>query len=178
MKIIRLIVFGMLLFFISGSAQAQISVQVNLGTPPQWGPSGYSDVQYYYLPDVEAYYDVHSSKFIYYHGNSWIHSSSLPNRYKDYDLYSGYKVVMSDYHGKTPYTHFHEHKGKYKKGYRGKPQPTYGHKPGRGNSPNGNFSKGSSSQKFNKNNNSGDHRGKNNKSEKGESHGKGNGKKK
>ena len=178
MKTIKLIVFAMLLFFVAGSTQAQMSVQVNLGTPPQWGPSGYSDVQYYYLPDVEAYYDVHSSKFIYYHGNSWVHSSSLPARYRDYDLYSGYKVVMSDYHGSTPYTYFREHKGKYKKGYRGQPQPTYGHKPGHGNSHKGSYSRGSSNQKYNTNNNQGDRHEKNNKSGKGEAHGKGNGKKK
>lgn len=178
MKTIKLIVFGMLLIFIAGSAQAQISVQVNLGTPPQWGPSGYSDVQYYYLPDVEAYYDVHSSMFIYFNGNSWIHRSSLPSRYRDYDLYNGYKYVMSDYKGRTPYTHFKEHKKKYAKGYRGKPQPTYGHKPERGNSNNGSYSKGSSSQKYNKDNNQGEQREKNNKSGKGEAHGKGNGKKK
>lgn len=178
MKTIKILFFGLLLFFIAGSTQAQVSVQINLGNPPQWGPSGYSDVRYYYLPDVEAYYDVHSSMFIYQNGNAWIHRSSLPGRYRDYDLYNGYKVVMSDYHGQTPYAHFHEHKGKYKKGYRGKPQPTYGHKPERGNSHQGSYAKGNSSQKNTKNSNQGGYREKNNKSGKSEAHGKGNGKKK
>ena len=54
MKTLKLLVVGMLLLF-AGSVEAQISVRVNLGVPPQWGPTGYSDVQYYYLPDVEAY---------------------------------------------------------------------------------------------------------------------------
>jgi len=57
MKTLKLLVIGTLLLF-AGSAKAQISVHVNLGIPPQWGPEGYSDVRYYYLPDVEAYYDV------------------------------------------------------------------------------------------------------------------------
>lgn len=55
MKTLKLMVIGILLFF-AVSVQAQISVQVNLGTPPQWGPSGYTNVQYYYLPDAESYY--------------------------------------------------------------------------------------------------------------------------
>lgn len=173
MKAIKIIIFGMLLFFIAGSAHAQISVQVNLGTPPQWGPTGYSDVQYYYLPDVEAYYDVHSSLFIYYNGISWIHSSSLPSRYRDYDLYSGYKVVMSDYHGRTPYTHFREHKRQYARGYHGQPQPTYGHRPEHGNSHQGNYSNTHSSEKHHQNNNQGVHHEKGNKREKGQGHGKG-----
>ena len=133
MKTLKLLVIGTLLFF-AGSVQAQISVQVNLGTPPQWGPSGYSDVQYYYLPDVEAYYDIPSSMFIYYNGVTWVHRSYLPSRYRNYDLYSGYKVVMTDYHGGTPYTHFREYKAKYHKGYRGEQQRSYGQRPERANS--------------------------------------------
>src|SRR5665811_790115 len=102
MKAIKLIVVGLILFF-AVSVEAQISVQINVGTPPQWGPAGYTDVRYYYLPDVEAYYDVPSSRFIYFNGVRWIHSSRLPRQYRNYDLYSGYKVVMTDYRGNTPY---------------------------------------------------------------------------
>ena len=105
MKTLKLVVIGILLLF-AGSAKAQISVHVNLGTPPQWGPSGYNDVRYYYLPDVEAYYDIPSSMFIYYNGVSWVHRSSLPGRYRNYDLYNGYKVPMSDYRGSRPYSNF------------------------------------------------------------------------
>jgi hypothetical protein len=136
MKALKLIVVGLLLFY-AGTTQAQISVHVNIGAPPMWGPSGYSDVRYYYLPDVEAYYDVPSSMFIYFNGVTWIHRSSLPSRYRNYDLYHGYKVVMTDYHGNSPYSHFHEHKVKYARGYHGEPQRTYGERPDRGYS-NGN----------------------------------------
>lgn len=135
----------MLLFF-AGSVQAQISVHVNLGTPPQWGPSGYTDVQYYYLPDVEAYYDIPSSMFIYFNGVSWVHRSSLPTRYRNYDLYNGYKVVMTDYRGNAPYGHFKEHKIKYAKGYRGQEQHNIGQRPDHGYQNDRNYSKGHSSQ--------------------------------
>lgn len=123
-----------MLLFSAIAAQAQVSVNVNIGSPPLWGPVGYTEVQYYYLPDVEAYYDVHSSMFIYFAGGAWIHRASLPSRYRSYDLYGGYKVVMTDYRGDAPYTHFKEYKTKYKKGYHGPAQKTIGEKPGKGNS--------------------------------------------
>lgn len=132
MKAIKYIILGIGLIFAS-EAQSQISVNVNLGTPPLWGPSDYSNVRYYYLPDVESYYDVKTSRFIYYSGNTWVHRKSLPNQYRNYDLYNGYKVVMTDYHGNAPYTYYKQHKVKYAKGYRGEHQKTYGSKPGNGN---------------------------------------------
>jgi len=120
--------------FVAGTLEAQVAVTVNIGSPPMWGPAGYTDVHYYYLPDVEAYYDVPSSMFIYQSGGVWVHRTYLPTRYRNYDLYNGYKVVMTDYHGKTPYIHYKEHKVKYAKGYRGPSQKSIGARPGKGNS--------------------------------------------
>lgn len=132
MKTLRLIVVGIILF-ITSAMQAQFSLSFTFGTPPPWGPAGYSTVRYYYLPDVEAYYDVRASTFIYFSGSAWVRNTSLPGRYRNYDLYRGYKVVMPDYHGIAPYGHFKEHKMKYGKGYHGKPQRTNGVRPGGGN---------------------------------------------
>jgi hypothetical protein len=125
MKTLKLFVVGILLVFAT-SSQAQLSVRVHIGTPPSWGPAGYSSVRYYYLPDVEAYYDVQNSMFIYQQGNTWVHRSSLPGLYKNYDLYGGYKVVMNDYHGNAPYANFREYKVKYAHGYRGRAQRNIG----------------------------------------------------
>ena len=125
------------MFFTAALLQAQFSVNFSIGAPPMWGPVGYSGVQYYYLPDVEAYYDVHSAMFIYFGDGAWVRRSSLPARYKNYDLYHGYKVVMKDYHGNTPYSHFKEHKMKYGRGYNPHDQRTIGERPGNGN-PRGN----------------------------------------
>jgi hypothetical protein len=158
MKTLKLFIAGLLLFF-ACSTQAQLSVRVNIGTPPQWGPSGYTDVQYYYLPDVEAYYDVPSSMFIYYNGMTWVHRRSLPTRYRNYDLYNGYKVVMSDYHGRTPYTHFREHKQQYARGYRGQEQHNIGQRPERENYNERNYSRSRSDHRFSKGNNGGNGRG-------------------
>jgi hypothetical protein len=136
MKTIKLLAIGIALV-LAGIGYAQVSVNIKIGVPPPWGPVGFSSVHYYYLPDVEAYYDVQSSMFIYFGDGKWIHRSYLPGRYRNYDLYGGYKVVMTDYHGNTPYTHFKEHKSKYGRGYHGSAQRTIGPKPGKAN-PNGN----------------------------------------
>ena len=125
MKTLKIITVGIVLL-LSNLATAQVSVNVNLGTPPAWGPVGYTEVEYYYLPDVETYYDVRSSRFIYYNGSTWIRSKYLPRKYRGYDLYGGYKVVLNDYHGSSPYVHFNNHKVKYHKGYNGGHQKTIG----------------------------------------------------
>jgi hypothetical protein len=133
MKIFKLFATGIVLFF-ANQMQSQVSVNVNIGSPPLWGPAGYSEVQYYYLPDLEAYYDISASRFIFYEGNVWVHRKYLPARYRNYDLYNGYKVVMTDYHGRTPYKYFKDYKRKYSKGYRGNQQRTIGQRPGKNNS--------------------------------------------
>jgi hypothetical protein len=125
MKTLKLIAIAIVLF-VTSSMHSQVSVNVNIGTPPLWGPSGYSNVDYYYLPDVQAYYDIRASQFIYFGTGNWVRSRYLPGRYKNYDLYNGYKVVLNDYHGKTPYAHYKQHKVKYYKGYKGKPQRSIG----------------------------------------------------
>jgi hypothetical protein len=140
MKTIKSIIIG-LLFFAASSAQAQVSVNVNIGTPqpvvvasprvvvvspPEWGPAGYDNMEYYYLPDIQVYYDIRLAQYIYFGGGKWIRSSRLPSYCRDYNLYNGYKVVLTDYHGNAPYTHFNAHKAKYYKGYKGKPQKNRG----------------------------------------------------
>ncbi|MBC7862641.1 MAG: hypothetical protein IAF38_06670 [Bacteroidia bacterium] len=128
MKTLKLITIT-LLMFVTCKVNSQVTVNVNIGSPPQWGPVGSTEVRYYYLPDVESYYDVPSAMFIYYEGGVWVHRDFLPVRYKNYDLFYGYKVVITDYRDDTPYIYFVEHKKKYKRGYRGKAQKTIGNKP-------------------------------------------------
>ncbi|KGO91360.1 hypothetical protein [Flavobacterium subsaxonicum] len=119
-----------LLFFTCGLSQAQVSVNVNIGTPPAWGPAGYTEVRYYYLPDIEVYYDINTAQYIYINNGNWVRASALPTVYKNYNLYNGYKVVVNDYRGTTPYVYYKDHKVKYPKGYKGKPQKNIGTPPG------------------------------------------------
>ncbi|TKC60196.1 hypothetical protein FBD94_14895 [Pedobacter hiemivivus] len=81
--------------FVSFRASAQVSINVNIGSQPLWGPVGYDHADYYYLPDVESYYYVPKKQFIYLDNGRWNFSASLPSRYSGYDLYNGYKVVIN-----------------------------------------------------------------------------------
>lgn len=132
MKLLKHLIIGILFFAVSAS-YAQVSVNVNIGTPPAWGPAGYTDVRYYYLPDLEMYYDINASNYIYISNGKWIRARSLPRIYRNYDLYGEYKVVLTDYRGNAPYDNYKIHKVKYGKGYKGQPQKTIGEKPGKGN---------------------------------------------
>lgn len=128
MKKLKFLIVGLLLF-VTYTSKAHIPVNVKFGSPPQWGPIGYSNIRYYYLPDVECYYDIQLSKFLYHNGFSWIRKSDLPFEHRNYDLYSGYKVVMTDYQGNKPYFKFYKHIAKYAKGYQGLVQSNIGNKP-------------------------------------------------
>lgn len=156
MKTLKLIIAGIILFASSNTMQAQVSVNVNIGSPPAWGPAGYSAVDYYYLPDIQAYYDIRATQFIYFGGGKWIRSRNLPNQYRNYNLYNGYKVVLNDYHGSRPYSNFKTHKAKYYKGYKGKPQKSIGSSRSNANKvykSNGNNGNGNNGNKGGKGNN-------------------------
>ena len=82
----KLLFFGIPLFFVF-AMQAQDSPNKNLTSPPLWGPAGYSDVRYYYLPDVESYYDIYASQFVCNIDGEWLHRKRLLSPNKNYDLY-------------------------------------------------------------------------------------------
>ena len=98
------------------NASAQVNVNINLGAQPQWGPAGYNQADYYYLPDIETYYYVPKKQFIYQENGKWQFVNSLPPRYSTYNLYNGYKVVINR---PTPYLQFNEDRIKYV-GYKNK----------------------------------------------------------
>lgn len=108
----KLIILSMLgiMGFLAQPAAAQISLNINIGSQPLWGPVGYDHVDYYYLPDVESYYSVPKQQFIYQERGKWIFSRSLPARYRSYDLYNGYKVVVNS---NEPYRNFNRDRVQY-----------------------------------------------------------------
>lgn len=96
--------------FLVNISNAQIDVNINLGTQPVWGPTGYDYVEYYYLPDIEAYYNVPKQRYYYYEKGNWIYKSSLPSRYSNYDFYNSYKVVINE---REPWRNHKTYKNKY-----------------------------------------------------------------
>jgi hypothetical protein len=99
-----------LAFVNTSRAQVRVGVNINIGVQPEWGPSGYDYAEYYYLPDIEAYYYVPRHEFVYLSGNRWVFAASLPPRYSGYDLYSGYKVVVNSPYA---YRHFNDDRVRY-----------------------------------------------------------------
>lgn len=104
----HLYLFSVLLLLVV-KVNAQVNVNVSL---PIWGPAVTTE-EYYYLPDVESYYDIRQSQFIYLNNGVWIRSRNLPRRYRNYNLNTGHVVIINDYHGHSPYAHFKNHKTKY-----------------------------------------------------------------
>jgi len=106
----------MLLFalFISGmmceTTFAQVSFRVNIASQPVWGPVGYDHVEYYYLPDIDAYYYVPKHRYVYMENGNWISRSNLPARYRGHDMYNTRKVVVND---PKPYMHHQDYRSKY-----------------------------------------------------------------
>jgi hypothetical protein len=99
----KLIISSALLIsgLIATSAKAQIGIHVGfgIGAPVYRTPVvvhdepvyqdqaqvGYDDDDYYYLPDVDAYYDINAQCYYYNNGSNWVSAAYLPGEYRDYD---------------------------------------------------------------------------------------------
>ena len=93
-------------------ADAQIQVEVNIGQP-QWGPVGYEQARYYYLPEMDLYYDIANRNYTYYENGRWASYRSLPRRYSHVDLYRTYKVVINSPSPWTNHRHYHDRYQRY-----------------------------------------------------------------
>lgn len=103
--------------FQAANAQIRVSFRANIGVQPVWGPTGYDYAQYYYMPDIDVFYNVPNRQYVYQERGRWIFATSLPYRYRDYDFYSSYKVVIND--DARPYRNADIYRTKYA-GYRGR----------------------------------------------------------
>ncbi|WP_311947479.1 hypothetical protein [Mucilaginibacter terrae] len=65
------------------TANAQIGISIQIGPRVVQRPVVYDD--FYYLPEVEAYYSVPEHCYYYMDGRSWVSAAYLPGRYHDYD---------------------------------------------------------------------------------------------
>ena len=110
MKKLMLVLIAVIGF--TAASQAQVNVSINIGSQPVWGPTGYDHVDYYYLPDIDSYYDVPNKVYVYKSGNTWHRSRKLPSSYGNYDLYNSHKVVINGVD--KPYMHDDQYRDQYK----------------------------------------------------------------
>lgn len=93
------------------TATAQVRVKVNIRIQPVWGPVGYDHVEYYYMPDIDVFYNVPNRQYIYQDHGRWRFANSLPRRYHGFDIYNSYKVVIND--DQRPYRNADAYRKKY-----------------------------------------------------------------
>src|ERR1700712_1025021 len=107
----------MILFFLITSiglnvTEAQVSVGVRIGYPPVWAPRAYN-TRYYYIPELDAYYDASRGGYYVNNGSEdWSYESTLPGYYGDVD-FSLFHPVVVNYWGARPWGYF----GRYRLGY-------------------------------------------------------------
>lgn len=95
--------------------RAEISLNINL---PAWAPyyNNPNLVRYYYLPDIECYYDVVNREFIYMEDGEWMFGRSLPPVYAWFNLNNCF-VVTLDARVVQPWRHFHYYVSHYPRYY-------------------------------------------------------------
>ncbi|RPD46180.1 hypothetical protein DNI29_14330 [Hymenobacter sediminis] len=124
----------------SSRAQAQVQIQVNA---PYWGPAVGPNVQYYYIPEIDGYYDLYSQMYVFFDPvyGAWVSSPVLPRAYASYDPRFFHPVVVQ-YIGRQPWGYLRDHRaycdrwgvvpGRYYganwpgRGYVVAPRPNYG----------------------------------------------------
>lgn len=122
MKTLKFIATGIVLLAATSVTQAQVSINVNIGAAPvvvrpTWVPQNHINVDFYYLPEIQAYFDVNASLYVYLNNGNWHRSRYLPVQYRNYDLVHAHRVPLRGYHGSRPYTYFNNHKVKYNDRY-------------------------------------------------------------
>jgi hypothetical protein len=115
MKTLKYLIAATVLFNFAYT-RAQVAVNVNIGIPA-WGVPVTTE-RYYYIPDIETYYDIPSREYIYLHDGVWVRSVSVPVVYRNYDFYRGRKIIINDYRGNAPYAFYNVHRVKYVPAYR------------------------------------------------------------
>ncbi|MDB5233548.1 MAG: hypothetical protein JWR44_541 [Hymenobacter sp.] len=98
------------------AAQAQVGVNINIGAP-QWGPPVPTGTQFYYIPEIDGYYDLYAQQYIVFQDGYWV---PLPQLY-GYDPYQFHPVVIA-YRGREPWRQLDYYHSRY--AYR--PYQSYG----------------------------------------------------
>lgn len=111
----KLLLLSVMVFALAGiqtaEAQIRINANINIGNQPAWGPAGYDYVDYYYMPDIDVYYNVPQRRFVYLDGGKWIFAAGLPAKYRGYNLYASPKIVINE---PRPYMWADVYRVKYK----------------------------------------------------------------
>lgn len=98
----------------NANAQVRISVGFNLGGPVvvqrPVPVATYAD-DYYYLPEVDAYYSVGENLYYYNNGFNWVSAVYLPGAYRNYNWRNVRRVEL---HAYRPYMNHNVYRTRYR----------------------------------------------------------------
>ncbi|MDO7845176.1 hypothetical protein Q5H92_02330 [Hymenobacter sp. M29] len=89
------------------AAHAQVNVNINTA-PPAWGPPVPQGTQFYYIPEIDGYYDLYAQQYIVFQNGQWVALPAL----NGYDPYAFHPVVL-DYRGRQPWVYVGAHRDRY-----------------------------------------------------------------
>lgn len=120
-------------FLLHGCTGTYVATNRVNDSPPAWAPAyeDQNEVNYYYLPDIEAYYDVRGRNYVYYNQGIWVYTASLPPAYASYDMNSAYVVVL-DRSSREPWHQHTQYVSRYPRYYYRNEVREQGARPSRG----------------------------------------------
>ncbi|MFI5162295.1 MAG: hypothetical protein ACHQHN_13535 [Sphingobacteriales bacterium] len=115
------------LFYNTANAQMRVSLGLHFGSPRVYVPQRVvvaeqtpmvyhepvnydGNEDYYYLPDVDAYYSVTDQCYFYNDGGNWVSAAYLPGAYRDYDWRS---VRHFEVRATRPFMHDDYYRNRY-----------------------------------------------------------------
>ena len=96
-KFVGAALVGAIALLATPQARAQAGVNIHIGAPG-WGPQVPRGTQYYYIPEIDGYYDLYAQQYLVYDDGYWV---TVPELY-GYDPYRFHPVVIA-YRGREPW---------------------------------------------------------------------------
>ena len=117
----KLAVLAMTALFVSAFSGGQVSCISTASAQdsyqnPAWAPPYSPGVRYYYLPDIETYYDLSTQEFVYLYDGQWCFSLNLPPMYADFDLNDCFSIALN-VNVFQPWMHHHYYVSNYPRYY-------------------------------------------------------------
>jgi hypothetical protein len=100
-------VFGAFAALAAPSAHAQVGSSGWFGHPA-WGPAAPAGAQYYYVPEIDGYYDLAARNYIVQRNGRWVPVAAV----QGYNPASFHPVVV-DYRGRQPWAQYRDHHARY-----------------------------------------------------------------
>lgn len=100
--------FALVAFALASSAQAQVNININpaptAAPPVVVAPAS---TQYYYIPELNGYYDLGAQRYVVLQNGQWARVANLAG----YNP-AAFHPVAIDYRGATPWVYIDKHRGK------------------------------------------------------------------